>query len=139
MRYMPGGVARAALAAEMAPQTIALFAQCWTRDGFGPWAVERRSDGRLIGHLGFRHLPERGETELLYLFDLGVWGNGFAREGGRAALAAWDAAGGGDLVGFSHRENRRSQNVLLALGFAATGPLEIFGVPAAGFRRDAPQ
>jgi ribosomal-protein-alanine N-acetyltransferase len=135
MRYMPGGEERAKLAAEFAPKTLDLFAACWRDHGFGPWAVEEKAGGKLIGHLGLRFLPERDETELLYMLDDLAWGKGFAREGARAALAAADEAGFGELVGFTHPENVRSQNVLAASGFAPTGMVKVFGLNATGFRR----
>ena len=138
MRYMPGGEERAKEAATFAPRTLDSFAANWRDDGLGPWAVEEKAGGRLLGHLGLRALQDRGEIELLYMLDETAWGNGFAREGARAALAAADAAGLGALVGFTHPDNVRSQGVLRASGFAPTGPVAVFGLDALGFLRSAP-
>ena len=64
----------------------------WQLNGFGGWAVERKSDGRLIGSAGlftaWRDLePEFGEQpEMGWIFAAEVHGQGLASEGCRAAL-----------------------------------------------------
>jgi RimJ/RimL family protein N-acetyltransferase len=64
----------------------------WVWNGFGSWAVERRSDGRLIGNAGlftaWRDLqPEFGEEpEMGWIFATEAHGQGLAFEAGRAVL-----------------------------------------------------
>ncbi|WP_294171524.1 GNAT family N-acetyltransferase [uncultured Sphingomonas sp.] len=64
----------------------------WILNGFGSWAVERRSDGRLIGNVGlftaWRDLqPEFGEEpEMGWIFATEAHGQGLALEAGRAVL-----------------------------------------------------
>ncbi|MEA1071139.1 GNAT family N-acetyltransferase [Sphingomonas sp. LY160] len=64
----------------------------WTLNGFGTWAVERKSDSRLIGNAGlftaWRGLdPEFGdEPEMGWIFDAEVHGQGLAGEACRAVL-----------------------------------------------------
>lgn len=71
---------------------LAAGAGSWTVLGFGAWAVERRSDGRLIGNVGlfnaWRALePEFGEEpEMGWIFAPEAQGQGFASEATRAAL-----------------------------------------------------
>ena len=64
----------------------------WELNGFGSWAVERRSDGKLVGSIGlftaWRELePEFGEDpEMGWIFASEVHGQGMAQEAARAAL-----------------------------------------------------
>jgi RimJ/RimL family protein N-acetyltransferase len=64
----------------------------WVWNGFGSWAVERKSDGRLIGNAGiftaWRDLePEFGEEpEMGWIFATDAHGQGLASEACRAAL-----------------------------------------------------
>lgn len=64
----------------------------WQLSGFGTWAVERRSDGRLVGNAGiftaWRGLePEFGEEpEMGWIFAREVHGQGIASEACRAVI-----------------------------------------------------
>ncbi|GAA4718986.1 GNAT family N-acetyltransferase [Sphingomonas lutea] len=64
----------------------------WLLNGFGGWAVERRSDGKLVGMLamftGWRDLdPEFGhDPEMGWIFATEAHGQGLAGEACRAAL-----------------------------------------------------
>jgi RimJ/RimL family protein N-acetyltransferase len=70
---------------------------CWPALGFGPWAVERKSDGRMVGHCGFFDFERdmqpsiAGEPEMGWIFDPSVHGQGIAFEACKAALAWADA------------------------------------------------
>jgi [ribosomal protein S5]-alanine N-acetyltransferase len=130
-RYLPGGTAGAAEAPERAQRTIAAWgAGAWADGGYAPWAVEHvESGGRLIGHLGLRHLPEIGETELAYLLERPAWGRGFATEGARAAIAfARNRLGLSYLVALAMPQNTASTAVMRRCGFALEGPIRIFGI-----------
>ena len=65
----------------------------WAWNGFGTWAVERRSDGKLIGNAGlftaWRDLePEFGEEpEMGWIFATEAQGHGLASEACRAIIA----------------------------------------------------
>ena len=65
----------------------------WQLNGFGTWGVERKSDGKLVGNVGFftawRDLePEFGdEPEMGWMFAAETHGQGIASEGCRAAIA----------------------------------------------------
>ena len=64
----------------------------WSVNGFGTWAVERKSDGKLIGNAGlftaWRGLnPEFGdEPEMGWIFAQEVHGQGMAGEACRAVI-----------------------------------------------------
>ena len=60
--------------------------------GYTHWAVERKTDGRLIGVCGVaeQELPEGSFPEVGYRLAQWAWGSGFATEAARAALHwAW--------------------------------------------------
>ena len=65
----------------------------WQLNGFGTWGVDRKSDGKLVGNVGFftawRDLePEFGdEPEMGWMFAAETHGQGIASEACRAAIA----------------------------------------------------
>lgn len=71
---------------------VTASAGSWMLNGFGTWAVERKSDGKLIGNAGiftaWRDLdPEFGEEpEMGWIFSQEVHGQGMAGEACRAAI-----------------------------------------------------
>jgi RimJ/RimL family protein N-acetyltransferase len=70
----------------------------WCLNGFGTWAVDRKSDGQLIGNVGiftaWRDLdPQFGEEpEMGWIFSAEVHGQGIALEACRAALGWIEAS-----------------------------------------------
>ncbi|MBW0007716.1 MAG: GNAT family N-acetyltransferase [Sphingomonas sp.] len=65
----------------------------WSVIGMGPWAVELKADGRMVGHCGFFQFERDmtptilGEPEMGWIFDRSVHGQGVAFEACSAALA----------------------------------------------------
>ncbi len=68
----------------------------WSLLGIGMWGVERRSDRRLIGHLGFFDFQRdmkpsiAGEPEMGWIFNPKAQGRGYATEACQAALDWFD-------------------------------------------------
>jgi RimJ/RimL family protein N-acetyltransferase len=64
----------------------------WATIGMGPWAVERKADGAMVGHCGFFQFHRDmvpailGEPEMGWIFDRSVHGQGIAFEACAAAL-----------------------------------------------------
>ena len=135
---LPGGPEAAARAAADAHRLVSAWAAA--RPGAAPWAVEAREDGRLLGHLGLRPLPELGgETELLYMLDSAVWGRGLATEGGAAALrAAFGPLGLRRVIALARPENAASLAVMRKLGMEREGEMQVFGVRAVRCAAHAP-
>ena len=131
-RFLPGGSAGAPdAAARVLASGSPWTGAAWVDGGFAPWAVIEKSSARLIGHLGLRHLPEIGETELLYLLDEPWWGQGLVTEGGRGAVAfAQERLLLDHLVAFAVAENHASIAVMRKLGFRPDGEQAIFGLRA---------
>lgn len=135
---LPGGPEAAERARADAERLVASWAAA--RPGAAPWAVEAREDGRLIGHLGLRPLPELGgETELLYMLDSQVWGRGLATEGGAAALrAAFGPLGLRRVIALARPENAASLAVMRKLGMRREAEVRVFGVLAVRCAAHAP-
>jgi ribosomal-protein-alanine N-acetyltransferase len=135
---LPGGPEAAARAGSDAERLVSAWAGA--RPGAAPWAVEAREDGRLLGHLGLRPLPELGgETELLYMLDSAVWGRGLATEGGAAALrAAFGPLGLRRVIALARPENAASLAVMRKLGMEREGEMRVFGVRAVRCAAHAP-
>jgi RimJ/RimL family protein N-acetyltransferase len=129
-RFLPGGTAAAAEGPERARRAIEAWGvDAWRAGGFAPWAAEH--ERRLIGHLGVRHLPEIGGTELLYLLERPAWGHGFATEGARATISfARNHLGLRYLLALAVPENAASVAVMRRCGFTFEGATRIFGIDA---------
>lgn len=90
------------------------------RDGYAPWTISRRADGRIIGWGGlYNDLFDPGwGCEIGYFFHPDAWGQGYASEFATMTIAMAD----NDLKlpevrAFAHPDNARSQRVLKKLGF----------------------
>lgn len=80
-------------------------------------AVERKSDGRLLGNLYFAH-REFGAMEIGYVFNRNFWGNGYARESCAAVIQKAFGEGTHRIYAECDPQNPASWRLLEALGFA---------------------
>jgi RimJ/RimL family protein N-acetyltransferase len=80
------------LTREDAMRRIFMSVGQWRVLGTGTWAVERKEDGKLVGHIGFFDFAREmepnieGLPEMGWIFDASVHGQGIAREACEAAL-----------------------------------------------------
>ena len=116
----------------------------WPMSGMGTWAVERKADGQLVGHLGFfdmeRDMEPRlvGLPEMGWIFDTSVHGQGIAGEACVAALAWIDANHGPIAVPAIISEgNDASMKLAEKLGFVREADGVYKGEAIAIFRRPA--
>ena len=95
--------------------------------GFHFWAVERQSDGALLGLCGLgviaeplrSAIPGQPRVEIGWQLDKAVWGQGIAPEAARAWLDhAFGALGLAQVVAFTARPNLPSQRVMQKIGMA---------------------
>ncbi|HMJ79773.1 MAG TPA: GNAT family N-acetyltransferase [Candidatus Dormibacteraeota bacterium] len=89
--------------------------------GYGVWAVERRSDGRLLGFTGlWRHTFEAPFTpavEIGWRFATEAWGQGYATEAARAALRfGFEIVGLDTILSWTSVLNTPSIRVMERLG-----------------------
>ncbi|HEY3799373.1 MAG TPA: GNAT family N-acetyltransferase [Caulobacteraceae bacterium] len=95
----------------------------WATYGHGPLALLRRSDGALIGRVGIRRQPPEwahpmmGEVEVGWMLARPAWGEGYATEAARAALAwGFETLGVPQIFSWTTQVNVRSQAVMRRLG-----------------------
>jgi RimJ/RimL family protein N-acetyltransferase len=114
----------------------------WHLIGTGPWAVELKSDGRMVGHCGFFQFNREmeplilGEPEMGWIFDRSVHGQGIAFEACSAALDwAEREVGAKSYPAIIDLENIASMKLAERLGFVRR-PNGIYrDAPIAVFRR----
>ena len=117
-------------------------AGCWHLFGYGPFVVERRSSGRLVGSCGlfrgrrgfsaaFDSLPEAG-----WVVAHSAWGRGYAHEAMAAILAWYDGhSDAGAVVAMIEPTNDASVVLAERLGFRARGTVRYHDEPMRRFRR----
>jgi RimJ/RimL family protein N-acetyltransferase len=119
---------------DVAWRQLALFIGEWTLRGRGQWAVTLRSDGRLIGRAGFLEPEGWPGVELAWLLAHDAWGQGYASEAARAALA-WgrDATGLTACISLIRPDNGRSIAMAQRLGAHDDGEIHFLGGAARRF------
>lgn len=118
MRWIGDGTTRTV---EECAASIKRFEQMWEERGFGPFAVELRRTGRLVGFNGFLSpdfLPEiLPAVEIGWRLARNVWGQGLATEGAAAALHfGFDTLGFERVVSIYQIGNSASGRVMEKLG-----------------------
>jgi RimJ/RimL family protein N-acetyltransferase/dihydrofolate reductase len=94
----------------------------WERSPGGPYLIESRADGRLLGGTGLRFETER-RAETGYILARDAWGKGYATEALRAVIDAAETAGVARLEALCHPDHVRSSHVLEKCGFVREGLL----------------
>lgn len=90
------------------------------------FTVAVQETGEVIGDCGiFPYNWEGPEIELAYRYRQSAWGNGYAKEAGRAVVdAAWRETDIQELLGVTDLRNIASQRVLIGLGFEDLGTVD---------------
>ena len=139
MRHVGGPVCR-----EDAWRRAMTGAGFWGVLGIGLWAVERRSDGETIGHVGFFDFQRdmqpsiAGEPEMGWIFTSKAHGKGYASEAGRAALDWFDSTIGPlSVPAIIDLENAPSMRLAERLGFERQPDADYRGDQIGYFRRPA--
>jgi RimJ/RimL family protein N-acetyltransferase len=111
---------------EEARGRIERFRQRSAEPPLGVWAVERRSDGAVLGTVLLLTLPndEHGEVEIGWHLHPDSWGEGYATEAARAVLGHAFAAGLPEVLAVTHLDNRPSQAVARKIGMTDRGVVE---------------
>lgn len=96
---------------------LAYLAGHWQLRGFGHWAVELKSSGRLIGRVGFIEPDGWPGFEIGWTLAHDCWGKGYATEGAKAALNyAFDSLAKTEVISIIHPQNTASMKVAERLG-----------------------
>ncbi len=98
----------------------------WRESGYGYWVVRDPADGQVLGFGGVRPpLPDEDFLNLYYRFRPTAWGQGYATELGRAALAlAAKASPGAPVVALIRPRNEPSIRVAKRLGMRYEGEVQ---------------
>jgi len=114
---------------------MAAFLGHWVLRGYGMWAVERRSDGVLIGRAGFLNPEGWPGLEIGWLLERAAWGQGYAFEAASAAID-WGRRERGmtRLISLIRAANVRSELLARRLGAELEGEVELMGSAANLFR-----
>jgi RimJ/RimL family protein N-acetyltransferase len=117
---------------------IARWIERWDVNGFGHFAVVRKSDERFVGRVGLlvwdaatwqtsdMHTAAEPVVELGWALARSHWGHGYATEAALAARAwAAEEHGLGPLISIINRENARSIHVAERLGAVREREIEI--------------
>jgi len=102
----------------------------WAMRGYGQWAIEERSSGRMIGRAGIINPAEWPGPEVGYLLGRAWWGHGYATEAASAAMA-WGFRGFDfdDLISLIDPANTQSIAVATRLGESLRGKTTLLGTP----------
>lgn len=94
----------------------------WPLGGAGIWAVEQKESGLFVGAVGFCEPEGWPGFELAWTLARRWWGNGYAAEAARAALAhAFHALRKDQVISLIHPENRASIRVAERIGESLQG------------------
>jgi RimJ/RimL family protein N-acetyltransferase len=89
----------------------------WSLRGYGPWAVERKSDGAFIGRVGLIHPDPWPGLEVGWTLGQEYWGRGYATEAARVSLNyAFLTLPVDEVIATIHPGNIASQKVAAKLG-----------------------
>jgi RimJ/RimL family protein N-acetyltransferase len=89
----------------------------WYLRGYGSWAVERKSDGAFIGRVGLVNPEGWPGLEVGWTLGKPYWGQGYATEAARVAMAYTFLTQPIDhVISCIDPGNKRSQAVALRLG-----------------------
>lgn len=140
MRHLGGeGLAR-----EDAWRKLLCGAALWSLFGYGYWAVIRRSDGAMVGQVGFADFmrdmtpPISGLPEMGWVFAREAGGQGYATEAASAALDWIDRTlAPAQIVAIIDAANLPSIRVAEKCGFDCREEATYRGAPILLFRRGA--
>lgn len=91
----------------------------WALNGFGMWIAEERSSGEFLGRVGLYWEPGWPGVEVAWTIRRDRWDQGFATEGGAAALVYGFVTVNADrIVSIIHPDNSASSRVAEKLGLA---------------------
>ena len=107
----------------------------WQLRGFGPYAVEEKASGKVMGTVGFWYPNDWPEAEIKWGLARQFWGKGFAREAaGMVHAAGLEHLPGVALISLIHNDNKASIGVALSIGASLESAVEYEGEPHGVFR-----
>jgi RimJ/RimL family protein N-acetyltransferase len=113
----------------------------WTLKGFGQWAVEEKSTGKVIGCIGLWEPEGWPELEVGYWLVEEAQGKGYATEATlRARRYAYEALGAPTLVSYIDPENEPSKRLAERMGAWHDETIELLDLgPHCVYRHPPPE
>lgn len=106
----------------------ATLAGHWLLRGYGPYALEDRASGTMIGAAGLWHPVDFPEREIKWALHPDWWGLGYASEAARCVLRmAQTVYPDAPPISFIDRDNAGSIRVALAVGAAFEREMDFRG------------
>ena len=102
----------------------------WILRGYGTWAVERKSDGELIGRIGLLYPEAWPGLEVIWTLARPFWGFGYAREAASASVRfGFEHTNEARLISLIHPDNGASAAVAQRIGETRCGQttIAVFG------------
>jgi RimJ/RimL family protein N-acetyltransferase len=100
----------------------------WQLLGYGHFAVEEKSSGKLAGRIGFLNPAGWPGFELGWTLGREFWGKGYAIEGARRALRyAFEEMNRDHVISLIHPDNKSSIKVAERLGEKVEGRTQLLG------------
>lgn len=95
----------------------ATLAGHWLLRGYGPYALEEKTSGAMVGTVGLWYPVDFPEREIKWALNPACWGMGYASEAARAVQAmAKIIYPDSPPISFIHRDNVSSIRVALSVG-----------------------
>jgi RimJ/RimL family protein N-acetyltransferase len=111
-------------------RAIAGMAGQWLLRGYGPYAVEEKTKGEVLGAVGLWYPLEWPEPEIKWALARRHWGKGYASEAVRAVQQmARECVPDLSLISLIDRENLASIKLALAVGARFEREMEFAGGP----------
>ena len=128
MRHLPQGQP---LPRPEAWRNMAAVVGHWKLLGFGPWAVVERASGEFVGRIGPFCPAGWPGLELIWTIRRQSWGQGYATEGARAALAyVFQQMARDRVISLIRPQNAASIRVAEKLGQRLQERMEFYGEEA---------
>jgi RimJ/RimL family protein N-acetyltransferase len=111
----------------------------WYLRGYGIWAVEEKSSGRLAGRIGCINPEGWPGFEVGWTLKREFWGKGYATEAGRRALEyGFNELDKPHIISLIHPENHASIRVAERLGETLEGNARVFDTDVLVYGIDRP-
>jgi len=118
---------------------MALFRGEWALHGYGMWALEETSSGRLVGRVGFLNPHGWPACEVGWLLARDAWGRGYAHEAATAAIAYGRGhLGVSELISLIRPDNARSIRLAERLGATLARKIDFMDAPILVYEHPAP-
>ncbi len=116
-------------------RTMATMIGHWQIHGYGPYAVEEKSSGKVIGPVGLWYPNDWPEPEIKWALARAWWGHGYASEAARAVKhVAAVLFPDRPPISLIFADNEPSKRLAIAIGAVFEKEIEFRGVSAHIFR-----